>query len=216
MEGRSLKIVKQSVELLSVTQDSLKLIERAARTCYKSEDKIGPGTAERLVESCLNKNHMSVIEHASATFHILCDRGVSHEIVRHRIASYSQESTRYCAYNKEKFGNEISVVEPPGLTFTQSDCWRSACQISEQTYLNLLLTGVTPQIARSVLPTCLKTEIVMTANFREWVHFINLRTSKAANPQMREIATMIEDELMKVCPLIFVYFHEVNEQGARI
>jgi thymidylate synthase (FAD) len=213
---RKLKIIKPSVEFLSATENCLKLIERAARTCYKSEDKIGPGTAERLVESCLNKNHMSVIEHASATFHIVCDRGVSHEIVRHRIASYSQESTRYCAYNKEKFGNEISVVEPPGLTLTQSNCWRSACLISEQTYFNLLLTGVTPQIARSVLPTCLKTEIVMTANFREWVHFINLRTSKAAHPQMREIATMIEDELMKICPLIFVYFNEANEHGAKI
>jgi thymidylate synthase (FAD) len=152
----------------------------------------------------ISKNHHeSVLEHSCASFHIVCDRGVSHEIVRHRIASYSQESTRYCNYNKDKFGGEITVIEPPGLTQEEREIWESSVLISEAAYMKLVSKCVKPQIARSVLPTCLKTELVMTANFREWKHFIRLRTSPAAHPQMVEVAKMVEESLKKVAPTVF-------------
>lgn len=198
-----MKIVKPSVSLEWITTDALLAIERAGRTCYKSEDKAVLGSAAAFCKMIEQKGHESVMEHAVASFRIVCDRGVSHEIVRHRIASYSQESTRYCNYGKDKFGNEISVIEPPGLTPQQRLFWRDVCEMAEMRYLALLDAGASPQIARSVLPTCLKTELVMTCNFREWKHFLSLRTSAAAHPQMREIALMIEEVLAREVPTIF-------------
>jgi thymidylate synthase ThyX len=134
-----------------------------------------------------------------------CWSGNSHEIVRHRIASYSQESTRYCNYSKEKFGAEISVVQPPGLSNDAYGEWKASCERAEAAYSRMVSDNmaVPPQIARSVLPTCLKTEIVMSANFREWRHFLKLRTSKAAHPQMQEVAGMIRRILVEQCPEVF-------------
>jgi thymidylate synthase (FAD) len=211
------KIVQPSVSLEWITENALQMIERAGRTCYKSEDRITDDSATQFAGMIKQRGHASVVEHACASFRIICDRGVSHEIVRHRIASYSQESTRYCNYAKEKFGNEISVIVPPGIeackTNTDLDCqcdkcrvvhqWFFAMEEVERTYINFVKQGMSPQIARSILPNCLKTELVMTANFREWLHFLDLRTSVAAHPQMREIAGMIEDILVKECPVIF-------------
>ena len=199
-----MKIVTQSVVLEAITPDAAALIERAGRTCYKSEVRIGPGTAGPFIAKIRDRNHASVLEHASATFRIVCDRGVSHELVRHRIASYSQESTRYCNYSKDQFGDEIIVIQPPGLSNkTAWLAWRQACEKAEESYRLMLFKGCSPQIARSVLPTCLKTEIVMTANFREWLHFLELRTAPAAHPQMREVAEMIRKELQAACPEVF-------------
>ena len=196
--------------------DSEQLIELAGRTCYKSEDKIGPGTAAKFINMVIDRGHYSVLEHASATFRIVCDRGISHEIVRHRLASYSQESTRYCNYGKDKFGAEISVIAPLGLddagilksspydlTYTPYLDWLRTCESAEATYFNLLQAGVLPQTARSVLPTCLKTEIVMTCNFRVWRHFLLLRTALTAHPQVREIADMILKQLRAIAPDVF-------------
>jgi len=187
-----LKIIKQSVELLQISKDPLKLIEKAGRVCYKSEDKITAESSTRFVKMIQARGHESVLEHAFATFRIVTDRGISHEIVRHRLASYSQESTRYCNYSKDKFGKEITVIEPPGLTLLQARVWRNGCEHAEVTYFGLLDEGCKPEIARSVLPTCLKTEIVMTANFREWKHFLALRTAETAHPQIREIALAVK------------------------
>ena len=142
-----------------------------------------------------------MIEHASASFRIITDRGISHEIVRHRLASYAQESTRYCNYTKDKFENKITVICPPGLG--ENVAWLYACEQAEQAYLRLVREGVKPEIARSVLPTCLKTEIVMTANFREWRHFISLRGGKGAHPQIREIARGCLNLLMGYAPNVF-------------
>ena len=146
-----------------------------------------------------------MIEHVGATVRFICDRGVTHEIVRHRIASYSQESTRYCNYSKSKFGNEITVIDPrpfipDGAKF---DIWKMAMQEAEQRYFSLIKCGMKPQMARSVLPNSLKTEIVMTANLREWRHFFFLRAAKPAHPQMRQLACPLLKEFRERVPVIF-------------
>lgn len=137
--------------------------------------------------------HEAMIEHVHMSVRFTVDRGVSHEIVRHRIASYAQESTRYCSYDKEKFGSEITVVRPqafePGTE--AFDVWKAACQEGERAYFHLLSLGVAPEYARDVLPTSLKTEIVVTMNLREWRHFFKLRavgTTGKPHPQMRQVA----------------------------
>lgn len=151
------------------------------------------------------KQHESVLEHASASFSIVADRGISHELVRHRIASYSQSSTRYCDYNSGKFDHEISVIKPvdlpePGPAY---DAWKAACSEAERQYKVMRRYGVSAQIARSVLPTCLMTEVFMTANFREWRHFLNLRLSLGAHPDMRVVAGCIRDALVQSAPTVF-------------
>lgn len=197
-----MKIVEPSVNLLWITPYSEQQIEIAGRTCYKSEDRITSDSAREFGKKMREHGHHAMIEHAVASFRIITDRGVSHEIVRHRLSSFAQESTRYCNYSADKFGGEISVIEPPGLGVNRW-VWQNACEEAELYYLSLLRDGVSPQIARSVLPTCLKTELVMTANFREWRHFITLRRTKAAHPQIRPIAESILDILVQYAPGIF-------------
>lgn len=187
----------------------LKSIERAGRTCYKSEDNISEESAKRFVSSIIKRGHESVIEHEKITIRIICDRGVTHELVRHRIASYSQESTRYCNYCNDKFGQEISFIEP---CFFNSDTeqdkknkqiWLDSMQQIENNYNALIKNGAKPEEARAILPNSLKTEIVVTMNLRAWRHFFKLRTDKAAHPQIREIASMILTELKEKLPTIF-------------
>jgi len=183
----------------------LKQIESAGRTAYKSEDKITQDSAKDFVEMIKTRGHMSVFEHQSVTVRVICDRGVSHEIVRHRLASYTQESTRYCNYTKGKFGSEITVIEP--VFWTKDDekykIWKQTIEQIESGYNKLIELGATPQEARSVLPNSLKTEIVITMNLREWRHFFNLRTSYAAHPQMREISIPLLKEFQKMIPVVF-------------
>lgn len=197
-----MKIVKPSATLEFITPNAAQFIERAGRTCYKSEDKITPTSAAAFCKKLKSMGHLSVFEHASATFRVVCDRGVTHEIVRHRISSYSQESTRYCNYGKK---NEITVIEPPGLTLHDRAIWEQAMRTCEDAYLMLIDAGQPPQIARSVLPTCLKTEIVWTANFREWMQVIlPQRAQPPAHPQMVEIAGgFIKPALIAACPEVF-------------
>ena len=204
-----MKIVPQSVVLEFITPDATKLIEVAGRTCYKSEDKITLESAAKFVKMLYERGHESVLEHPYASFRVICDRGVSHEFVRHRLMSYSQESTRYCNYSKAKHGNEITIIEPPGLTMAMRVSWEHIMRQSELAYLAMLADHATPEIARSVLPTCLKTELVATANFREWRHFLKLRTSAKAHPQMREVAIMIGRILLESCPPVFEDYREV-------
>jgi len=181
----------------------MQVIEKAGRTCYKSEDKMTPGSSARLVRQLLQSKHESVIEHASASFRFITDRGVTHELVRHRLASFSQESTRYCNYGKDKFGSEITVVRPVGVVGLALDIWHQGCLATEKAYFLMLESGATPQIARSVLPNSLKTEIVVTANLREWRHIFTLRTAKAAHPQMRELAQQALDIMRGELPVLF-------------
>lgn len=183
-------------------------IEHAARLCYKSENKMGESYSESFIKGIISRGHLSVIEHEKATVYFVVDRGISHEIVRHRIGSYSQESTRYCNYLKEQFGNEITVIKP---FFWNSDkinfsIWKNSCENAEKSYMELLKTS-TPQEARSVLPNSLKTEIAVTYNLREWRHFFSLRCAKQAHPQMQQIAIPL---LLKFKEKLNVIFDDIE------
>lgn len=202
-----MKIIPASVEIITPLygQNILALLELCGRTCYKSEDKIAEGSAEKFIGNIIDRGHEAVIEHFNITVRFICDRGVSHEIVRHRLASYCQESTRYCNYSKDGFGNEITVIQPCYLDPLSVDysIWQLACEEAERAYFTLLHRGHPPQEARAVLPTSLKTELVMTTNIREWRHFLKLRTSKAAHPQMREAAKLLLKEFKAQIPVLF-------------
>lgn len=180
----------------------LKAIELAGRVCYKSEKKITDTSAIEFVRGLIKRGHTAVLEHQSVSVRLIIDRGVSHEVMRHRIAAYCQESTRYCNYGKE---DNITVI---GMAHhfknEQSfDVWVTAMQACETAYMQLLKNGETPQIARSVLPNSLKTEIICTFNMREWRHFFKLRTAMAAHPQMREITIPLLKKFKKLIPVIF-------------
>lgn len=202
-----MKIIKPHAEILGKIDGSAMLqhIELCGRVCHKSESKITDSSAEKFVRNIIQRGHESVLEHASFSVRFVVDRGVSHEIVRHRLASYSQESTRYCNYSGDKFGNEITVIEPcflkPGTDGRYF--WELDCKYAEQTYFNLLEQGYKPQEARSVLPNSLKTEVVMTANLREWRHFFRLRTAPDAHPQMREVTIPLLLRLRDLIPVVF-------------
>lgn len=157
------------------------------------------------MRSIIERGHESVLEHVSLSVRFIVDRGVSHELVRHRIASFSQESTRYCNYSKECLGSEITVIEPcfweRGSYLWSS--WECSCETAEMWYFKLLREGATTQEARAVLPNSLKTEVVMTADLREWRHILRLRTDKAAHPSMREVMVPLLAELKERVPVIF-------------
>lgn len=202
-----MKIIEPSFEILDDIngKEMLKKIELAARTCYKSEDKITDDSAEKFVRNLIKRGHESALEHEKVSVRIICDRGVSHEIVRHRLASYSQESTRYVCYDNGKHSREMTFIRPCFLregSVSYND-WKYAMRSAEDFYVSLISNGCSPQEARVVLPNSLKTEIVMTANLREWRHFFRLRCAPDAHPQMREIAVMMLEEFRKLIPVVF-------------
>jgi thymidylate synthase (FAD) len=202
-----MKVISAYHEILQLppSQDVLKIIELAGRTCYKSEDKISADSAKDFISRIVSSGHESVIEHGYCTVKFICDRGVSHELVRHRLASFSQESTRYANYSKDRFGQEITVIKP-GFWSEHSQeyqLWLKAMQTAENTYMELLKFGAKAQEARSVLPNSLKTEVVMSANFREWRHVLRLRCSKRAHPQIRSIMLDLLLELKQKVPVLF-------------
>lgn len=202
-----MKVIQSSVQILSNINGSeiLKHLEMCGRVCYKSEDKISEVSSEKFLQGIVKRGHEAVLEHYNITVKFICDRGVSHEIVRHRLASYCQESTRYCNYMKDKFGNEITVIQPCFFEKGSREyfIWERNMECCEKAYFDLLDCGCTPQQARDVLPNSLKTEIVMTANIREWRHFLKLRCSKAAHPQMIEVACKVLTELHLNIPVLF-------------
>ena len=231
-----MKIIPASYEIIGFNPgDNMYRIERAARTCYKSEDKMDETSSERIIPKLIESGHEAMLEHSQLTVIFTVDRGVSHELVRHRIASFAQESTRYCNYSKDKFGNEITVIDPvfykdipenekeeiraifngekEGTSgFEVTDLhkryanWYTDCQLAEAGYFKLLKLGATPQEARAVLPNSLKTEIVVTANLREWRHILKLRAigvTGAPHPQMAEVMIPLLGTLKAELPLIF-------------
>lgn len=219
-----MRLVRPSVERLWITDHALAQIEIAGRTCYKSEDKINSESAGKFVAMLIDRGHEAMLEHASASYRVTCDRGVTHEIVRHRLFSYAQESTRYCNYKggvvfvippwvsategeyvvywKNKLGEVIrGPQEPQGHGGDNRWFWNMA--LSERDYVRLLDEGWQPQQARSVLPNSLKTAIVITGNLREWRHFFELRTAAAAHPQMREVANLLLEDIRRFIPVVF-------------
>ena len=233
-----MRIIQPSFAIEYMTEKPLEVIERAGRTCYKSENKIGPLSSRRFVRGIMASGHHSVIEHAHATVRFICDRGVTHEMVRHRLAAYSQESTRYANYMKDRFGREITVIAPLGMHLPKAlighslsydwenvqistkekiygypwlkaelpkktHLWLKAMFNAELAYMMLLAEGAKAQDARSVLPNSLKTEIVMTANLREWRHVFGLRCDTPAHPQIRQVMIPLLHAMAGRAPVIF-------------
>ena len=200
-----MKIIDPSFEIIDMKDgdEILKLIECIGRTCYKSEDKITPDSSAAFVKKIIINGHHSVLEHVSATVRIVCDRGVSHELVRHRLLAVSQESTRYCRYGTKE--RELTFIRPMWweIEDVQYQLWQYAMKETEFAYGEMLKKDSTPQEARSVLPNSLKTELVITANMREWRHILSLRCSKAAHPQMRQIMIPLLKEMHSRCPIMF-------------
>lgn len=189
-------------------QKMLQKIEAAARTCYKSEGKIQEGSAAKLVAGLIKSGHEAMLEHASVTVKFVVDRGISHELVRHRLASFAQESTRYCNYSKDNFGSEITFIIPDYLEYKSEgwNIWKESMKQAEDAYFKMLDFGLSPQQARAVLPNSLKTEVVMTANLREWRHFFKLRalgTTGKPHPQMLEVVVPLLEDMKNLIPVVF-------------
>lgn len=202
-----MQIIPASFEILDKIdgEEIVRRLENYGRVCYKSESNATPLSAKDFIRRILQSGHESVIEHEKITVKIICDRGITHEIVRHRLASYSQESTRYCNYSKEKFGKELTFIRPCFWNENERAylVWKEEMLSIERAYISLIDLGASPQEARSVLPNSLKTEIVVTMNLREWRHFFKLRASNRAHPQMREIAIPLLNEMKQIVPVVF-------------
>lgn len=196
-----MNIIEPSYKIESAPSyaDALLRVEAAGRVCYKSEGKVCEGSAERLVVSLISRGHESVLEHYSITVRFIADRAFTHELVRHRLASFSQESQRYVRYEEG-----IEFVKPHWMKDSKAGLlWMDAMRDAEIYYLALLSEGWKPEQARCVLPNSTKTEIVMTANLREWRHILRLRTARSAHPQMRELMRPLLNELKERLPAFF-------------
>jgi len=194
-----------SVESLSGTENAYEVIEEAARECYQSKHKIGPGTAEKFCAMLLKNGHTAMFDHAYQSFRFVVNRGVTHEMVRHRLAAYAQESTRYCNYSKGKFGGEITLIKQECYDFTDEQTKRREDLFKhiEEVYTAETNEHIPAQIARDLLPICTKSSIVMTCNFTEWRHVLRLRTSKAAHPQIRVVMDQVFAWFLQRYPLCF-------------
>lgn len=206
-----MKAIKPYTQIYCVElsgQQMLEKIESIARTCYKSEGKIKEGSAAKMVRALIRNGHEAMLEHCSMTVKFVVDRGVSHELVRHRMASFAQESTRYCNYSKDDFNSEITFIIPEFVVYGTDGfkIWKEQMKSAEKAYFDMLNWGFSPQEARSVLPNSLKTEVVMTANLREWRHFFKLRAAGVTgtpHPQMLEVAVPLLENMKKLVPVVF-------------
>lgn len=214
-----MKIIKASVEPVSmpVPYTMYQILEGAGRTCYQSEQVEGD-TPAAFLGRVIRRGHEAVLEHATISLKFICDRGVSHELVRHRLASYCQESTRYCNYMGNRFGSEITVIEPcfwepESYAYTM---WKRACEEAEGAYMGLVNNGASAQEARSVLPNSLKTSVVVTMNIREWRHFFLLRyfgTTGSPHPQMVEVSSQAWELLSGYYPVLF---EDLQEKAKKV
>lgn len=198
-------IVEPKVEVESFNGlKIMKNIERACRTCYRSEGSITEDSYKKLIGNCLNRNHGSVLEHEKITVRLTCDIGVYKDLTRHRIASFSIESTRYCNYSKDKFGNQIRLIKP---IFTDDpvkmDCWESVMAYIEDNYNAMAEYGAKPDELRMMLPHSTAAEVTMTANIREWRHILGLRAQKAAHPAVRQLMIPLLLYFKKEMPELF-------------
>lgn len=219
-----MKVVNAGYKILTEISEGgikeLQHIEKIGRVCYKSEGLITEdgASARKFIRKLINNGHEAMLEHSSLSVLFTVDRGVTHELVRHRIMSFAQESTRYCNYSGDKFGNEITVIRPcfwskdaieadiTGDTLSAYTVWQEACEQAEEAYLRILECGGTPQQARSVLPTSIKADITLTGNYREWRHFFKLRAcgiTGAPHPQMLEVTIPLLREVSGFIPIVF-------------
>ena len=214
-----MKIVKAGYEILTPVSENgkkeLMHIENIARTCYKSVNTINDfNKTQEFIRNLITNGHEAMLEHSMLAVKFIVDRGVSHELVRHRVASFAQESTRYCNYSKDKFNNELTFIDIKGSFkymdgFTKEqqvviiNNWNTIMIEAENAYMDLTRHGVPAQVARSILPNSLKTEINITANYREWRNIFRLRIAPSAHPQMREVMIPLFNELQNTIPVIF-------------
>ena len=200
-----MKIVNRDANLIRVTVESENLIEKCGRVCYKSEDKITDESSAKFIKKLISMGHESVLEHASATFKIICDRSTSHQWVRHRAGfSYSQESQRYCNYNKDKFGG-VSFIVPKGMNENSQEykSFIEHLKYTETQYENMIADEFPPEVARSILPNCTKTELCVTGNFRSWRNFLKERLTYGAQSDIKEISVIVLDRLHQCAPSVF-------------
>ena len=194
--------MEQDIQLVNYKykdpMDLLQDIERIGRVCYKSEHRITSSSAAPFVRNIITRGHESVLEHISITVRFITDRAIANELVRHRIAAYSQESTRYCNYK-----DKIEFIYPKNVSDKQLQLIMEACACAATTYQALIADGATPEVARDVLPLCTKTELIATYNLREWRHILRLRTDKAAHPKMRELMQTLLQFFQGLVPIIF-------------
>jgi thymidylate synthase (FAD) len=204
-----MKVIQQSYEILTDLSDSMKFlkdIERAGRTCYKSENNITDDSCIKFCKMLCERGHEAMIEHSQLSVKFIVNRAIANEIVRHRLFSFAQESTRYVNYSKDKFGSEIKVIEPEDLLPRVSadyNIWWMSCKNAEEAYMAMLSNNVKPEIARDVLPLSTATEIVVTGNIREWRHFFRLRCDNRAHSQMISISRKLLDDLKSKIPILF-------------
>ncbi len=206
-------IIKPAVEFDSDIDGGkiLKVLERAGRNCYQSFDRITDDSAPGFIETIMNKGHNSVLDHGFFRGWFTVDRGVSHELVRHRLAAPAQESTRYCNYRNGRFHQQITVIDP---FFFKADpaaykIWADCCENCEEAYFKLLELGRRPEEARTVLPHSLKTSVLITADLREWRHIFQQRCASAAHPQMREVMMPLLETAKEKIPVVFDDIWEV-------
>jgi len=209
-----MKIVDAGYTILTDISDGglkeLQHIERIGRICYKSEDKIleDGSSAQKFVRGLIKRGHEAMLEHSTLSVLFTVDRGVTHELVRHRLMSFAQESTRYCNYANGKFGGEVTFVRPPFFNADSVEFarWETTCTWAEKVYMELLERGASPQEARTILPNSTKADIVLTGNYREWRHFLWLRAADLtgpAHPQMHEVTQPLLTELHNRIPVVF-------------
>lgn len=205
---------KVNVQLINITIGAEPHIENCGRIAYRS-DLDGKKDTGNFIKMLIKNGHESVLEHASASFVVDCDRAIANEIVRHRIASYTQESTRYCNYTKKKFSNTIAFIEPCFEDALAISEYKQSCKNSAQSYEEMIKKGIKPEIARQTLSMGLMTKIVMTANMRTWRNFIKLRLGISGNPhpQIRQVTGLILSKLYENCPNIFADLVETQRRG---
>ena len=201
------KVYKESVEIMTPLDGDMimKHLELCIRNCYKSEDKIEPGSAERMIRKIIELKHEAMLEHFSISVRIITDVGVYKDLTRHRIASFAIESTRYCNYSKGKFGSELGVMVPPELQegTEEYNIWFNAMEEIEKAYNALAAKGYKADVCRMLLPHSTKSSVILTANIREWRHIFKLRTAKAAHPTVQSVMKRVLVQFKKHIPIFF-------------
>lgn len=201
-----MKIIEPKIEVEKFDgKKVMKRIERACRTCYRSEGSITEDSYKTLLKNCITRGHESVLEHEKITIRMICDLGVYKDLTRHRIASFSVESTRYCNYGKDKFDNELKFIKPCNIEENSSlyDKWLNSLEIIEKNYLDMSNEGAKADQLRMILPHSIAAEVTMTANIREWKHILALRTTNHAHPAIQQLLIPLLLLFKKEMPEIF-------------